>query len=141
MPARRAATSRVLLRYLRFHLPGLAVVIGGLAAAVRWAELPVGLALAGAALWLLKDALLFPLLRSAYEPDGSSAGPRPIGELGVAVDESWVQVGAELWRARTARGAPALRPGARVRVVAVDGLELEVEAASDARQGRAPRLG
>ena len=131
MPARRAPTSRVLFRYLRFHLPGLALVIGGLAAAVHWGRLPVGLAVAGAALWLLKDALLFPSLRSAYEPDGSSAGPRPIGELGVAVDEGRVQVGAELWRARAARGAPALRAGARVRVVAVDGLELEVEAAPD----------
>jgi len=132
MPVRRAPTSRVLLRYLRFHLPGLVMVIAGLAAAVRWWQLPVGLAAAGAALWLLKDALLFPSLRSAYEPDGSDAGPRPIGELGVAVDAGWVRVGPELWRARAARGAPALRPGARVRVVAVDGLELEVEAASDA---------
>src|SRR5215468_3499680 len=98
MPVRRAPTSRVLLRYLRFHLPGLVMVIAGLAAA-------------GAALWLLKDALLFPSLRSAYEPDGSDAGPRPIGELGVAVDAGWVRVGPELWRARAARGAPALRPG------------------------------
>ena len=131
MFARRAPTSRVLLRYLRFHVPGLLLVIGGLAAAVRWRSLPVGLAAAGVALWLLKDALLFPLLRSAYEPDGSGAGPRPVGELGVAVDEHWVRVGPELWRARAARRAP-LRPGARVRVVAVHGLELEVEAASDA---------
>jgi membrane protein implicated in regulation of membrane protease activity len=131
VPARGAPTSRVLLRYLRFHLPGLLVVVGALAAAVRWWNLPRDLAAAGVALWLLKDVVLFPLLRSAYEPDGSGAPPRPIGELGVAIDAGWVRVGPELWRARRAGGAPALQPGARVRVVAVDGLELEVEAVSE----------
>ena len=131
MPARGAPTSRVLLRYLRFHVPGLVLVTGGLAAAVRWWDLPPWLAAAGLALWLAKDALLFPLLRSAYEPDGSAAPTRPLGELGVAVDGDWVRVGPELWRARRASGASALRPGARVRVVALHGLEVEVEAAPE----------
>jgi len=129
VPGHRGPSSRALLRYLRFHLPGLLLVAGALAAAVRAWGLSVGLAAAGVALWLLKDALLYPALRRAYEPDGSGPPPRPVGELGVAVDEGWIRVGPELWRGRPAAGAAPIAPGARVRVVAVRGLTLEVEPA------------
>ena len=127
MSARRAPTSRVALRYLRFHLPGLAIAAVVLAALAYWDVLSRGLALALAALWVLKDVALFPVLRAAYEPDDSAAPRRPLGELGVAVDADWVRVGPELWRVRRAGGAPALAPGALVRVVALHGLEVEVE--------------
>jgi membrane-bound serine protease (ClpP class) len=53
-----------------------------------------------------------------------------IGEMGVAVagiePEGTVEVRGAPWRARTNRATP-IAAGARVRVVAIDGLLLEVE--------------
>ncbi len=47
-----------------------------------------------------------------------------VGAEGVAREGGYVLVQGELWRARSAE---PLRPGTRVRVLAVDGLALEVE--------------
>ena len=44
-----------------------------------------------------------------------------VGAVGEATDDGWVRVQGELWR------APGAERGTRVRVVAVDGLELRVE--------------
>ena len=50
-----------------------------------------------------------------------------LGEAAVAVDpEGVVEVGGAQWRARTNRATPIGR-GERVRVVAIDGVTLEVE--------------
>jgi membrane-bound serine protease (ClpP class) len=66
-----------------------------------------------------------------------------IGETGTALDavdpEGVVQVGASRWRARTNRATP-VPAGDPVRVVAIDGVTLEVEplegAARDYRERR-----
>ena len=119
---------RALLRYLAFHVPGLLLVAGALAAAVHAWGLSIAVAAAGVGFWLVKDALLYPAVRRAYEPDGSAAPPRPVGEHGVAESEigdaGWVRVGPELWRAQAASPISA---GARVRVLALHGLTLDVE--------------
>lgn len=129
--SRGAPTRRVLARYLLFQIPGWLAVAGGLTAAVRWWDLRPGWALAGFALWLAKDAALFPLLRRAYEPDGLAPhGPVPDeGVADTAIDpEGWVRIGPERWRARRALHAAPIAPGAHVRVLAVRGHELMVEA-------------
>lgn len=136
MSLRRAPPAATLRRYLRFQVPGWLLAGGALAAAVRWWELPVPWALAGFAAWLAKDALLYPIVRRAYEPDGF-APHGPIREHGVAetaIDgEGWVRVGPERWRARRAEGAAPIAPGAPVRVVRLRGHELEVEPTTDPR--------
>lgn len=119
-----------LARYLLFQVPGWCLAAGALAAAVRFLGLSLEWAAAGFALWLLKDAVLYPIVRRAYEPDGIRPhGPLPehaIAESAIE-DEGWVRAGPERWRARRAPGAPAVAPGATVRVVAVRGLVLLVE--------------
>jgi membrane protein implicated in regulation of membrane protease activity len=129
--APRAPASRVLARYLLFQVPGWVLVGGALAAAAQWNVVSTPVAWMGFALWLAKDAVLFPVLRRAYEPDGCGP-PEPVGAAGVAEDalddEGWVRLGAELWRARLARGAAPIPRGARVRVVGAEGLVLYVEA-------------
>jgi len=47
-----------------------------------------------------------------------------LGEEAVVVDARYVRVAGELWRARDLGGH---RPGERVRIRAVDGLEVEIE--------------
>lgn len=129
MTARRASPAGTLRRYLLLQIPGWAIVTCLLAAAVRWWELPVPWALAGLVAWLAKDAVLYPIVRRAYEPDGF-APHGPIGEHGIAEtavdDEGWVRVGPERWRARRAPGASPIAPGAPVRVVRLRGHELDV---------------
>lgn len=146
MTRRPAAGGATLRRYLLFQVPGWTLALAAAAAAVRWWELPVAWALAGVAAWLAKDAVLYPIVRRAYEPDGL-APHGPVGEHGVAetpIDgEGRVRVGPERWRARLAPGAAPIPAGAPVRVVRLVGHELEVEA--DERQetdlGVAPRGG
>ncbi|MEB2345049.1 MAG: hypothetical protein OZ948_09920 [Deltaproteobacteria bacterium] len=132
MSAPRAPAAGTLRRYLLLQAPGwlLAAVI--LALAMRWWALPLPWALAGMAAWLAKDALLYPVVRRAYEPDGR-APHGPIGESGVADtvidDEGWVRIGPERWRARRAAGTAPIAAGEPVRVRRLRGHELEVERA------------
>jgi membrane protein implicated in regulation of membrane protease activity len=130
MPLGRAPAAATLRRYLLFQVPGWLAVGGGLAVAVRWWDLAPAWALAGFAAWLAKDALLYPIVHRAYEPDGfASHGPvREHGVADTAIDgEGWVRIGPERWRARLAPGAAPIAAGAPVRVVALRGHELEVE--------------
>lgn len=127
----------VLRRYLLFQVPGWIFVAAALTLATRWWGLSTEWALLGAAAWLAKDAVLFPIVRRAYEPDGA-APHGPIGAHGIAdttIDpEGWVKVGPERWRARRAPGAANPIPipaGSAVRVVGLRGHELVVQREQD----------
>ena len=60
-----------------------------------------------AACWLVKDVLMYPVLRIAYEADDGAGSDRLNGAEGVArapLDpRGYVQVGSELWRAAVDR--------------------------------------
>jgi len=120
----------VLGKYVLFQLPGGAVVAGLAWAAHRWLGLDGWLAAGAVALWLAKDAALFPFVRHAYAVESRPAAAGLLGAEGVAQDElapeGFVRVGAELWRARLARGAAPVAAGAPVRVVGLEGLTLRV---------------
>jgi membrane protein implicated in regulation of membrane protease activity len=121
----------VLGKYLLLQIPGWILVGGLLALGVRWWGLSLRLALALFALWLLKDAVLFPFLRVAYEPGGDGGADALVGARGVASQSldprGYVRVGAELWRAEVADGARPIPRGNGVRVRQVRGLTLLVE--------------
>jgi membrane protein implicated in regulation of membrane protease activity len=120
-------------KYVLLQIPGFVLVALVLAGAVRWWGLSHRLALGLLAVWVLKDIVLFPLLRIAYEPGGGGGGAESlVGARGVASETlastGYVRVGAELWRAELASGeGGAIPSGARVRVRAVRGLTLIVE--------------
>jgi membrane-bound ClpP family serine protease len=121
--------------YLTAQLPGW--LAGGLAAwaLVRWFEVAPATAAIVAALWILKDLLLFPFMRRFYLPQPPER--RIVGEVGVTVTalepEGFVQVRGELWQARLADGG--LPPGSAVRVADIRGLVLLV-APCTRRDGR-----
>jgi membrane protein implicated in regulation of membrane protease activity len=132
--ASRGPTRRTVARYAAFQLPGWAIA-GTLAAlAVHWGLVAPAVAIAVVALLVAKDAVLFPFVWRAYQHDGPAHGA--VGERGRAdgaIDgEGWVRIGPELWRARLRPGAAPIAPRTPVRVVAVDGLVLVVEADPDA---------
>ena len=129
-------TSRVLAKYLLFQVPGWVGAVTVLWALVRWWELDPWLAVVLFGLWLLKDIVLFPVLRVGYESRAGGAEAVLVGASGVAQDDlrsdrvGYVRVGAELWRARlVGGGAEAEIPqGASVRVTALRDMTLIVEA-------------
>lgn len=119
----------MLLRYLLFQIPGWALLAVVLVAAMAWWDLSGALAASIFALFVIKDAVLFPFVRVAYEPKSGGGAQALVGQRVVAEEalapEGYVRIGAELWRAELARGAA--RRGETLRVVAVRGLTLVVE--------------
>lgn len=137
MPELRGApTRRVLIRYVLFQIPGWLLAAVAAWAAVAWWELSPQLAAGLFVLWLLKDFVLFPFVRVAYEPPGPSGGVWPVGARGVVVEpltpDGLVRVGAELWRAELRSGG-SLPTGAPVRVTSLRGLTLAVDREDEAR--------
>jgi membrane protein implicated in regulation of membrane protease activity len=124
----RASTATVALRYLAFQVPGWAAVGVLLAAAAAWWELSRTLAFLILGAWVVKDLVMFPFVRIAYEPRSGGPADALLGRRGLAEEglapAGYVRVGGELWRAEAGE---AVAPGRVVRVVAVRGLTLLVE--------------
>lgn len=131
-PNARLPGRRVLRRYALLQIPGQLFVLGLSLAAWKWLGAPAWLAIGAPLVWALKDALLYPLVWRAYEPDDAFA-VGPIGQLAVAEEalepRGWARLGPELWRAELVRGAAPVARGAALRVVALEGLVLRVEPA------------
>ena len=123
-------TSRVALRYAAFQLPGLSVAVLGCVLANAWFGVPAWVATVGVILWIAKDAALFPLVRSAYEPGDGRVPREVVDAIGTAQEDldpsGYVRVGSELWRATCSPGESPIRQGAAIRVTASEGLTLHV---------------
>ena len=141
--------NRVLAKYLLFQVPGWVGTVAVLWALVRWWELDLRLAALLFGLWLVKDAVLFPVLRIGYETREAGEAAGLVGASGVAQDDlrpdrmGWVRVGAELWRARLDGNSTVVEipSGAPVRVTALRDHTLIVEAVPDGAPDDAPGAG
>jgi membrane protein implicated in regulation of membrane protease activity len=84
------------------------------------------------ALWLMKDAALFPFVRTAFLPHREEESNPLVGGLGIARERldpgGYILIRGELWRAEIPPGAPPVQMGEPVRVLRVQGLTLQVEA-------------
>ena len=122
---------RTVARYTLFQIPVLILLSLGLSAAVRWWGLPVLAAYGLVAAWIVKDVIMYPILRIAYESDGSGGAHQIQGALGVATQplapSGYVRLGSELWKAELASSNGAIPVGSAVRVVDVRGLTVIVE--------------
>lgn len=122
---------RVIARYAAFQLPELLLVATLLFLAHEWHDdLPAWVAPVVLGVWVLKDAVMFPFVRKAYERSGDHSRPLD-GQLGVAQDslspQGYVRVASELWRAECVEGSESIHPGDRVRVRETRGFTLIVE--------------
>ena len=121
---------RILLRYTLFQIPDLVLLGLALTIAVRWWELSNTVAYTLFGLWVVKDILMFPVMRVAYEP--GAAHDRLTGATGIAREVldpmGYVMIGSELWNAEVVAGAEPVSAGSAVRVVKLRGLTLLVEA-------------
>jgi membrane protein implicated in regulation of membrane protease activity len=122
---------RPLIKYLLIQVPGWILVAVGLVVLKRWVDLPLWVAVAVFLLWVVKDLLLFPFLRSAYESGGKGGVERLIGVHGVAEERlapsGYIRVGGELWRAEALQTDKPVPRGSRVKVQAVRGLTLLIQ--------------
>jgi membrane protein implicated in regulation of membrane protease activity len=133
-----------LQRYMLFQIPGCLIEVAVLAALMAWWELPLWAAVGILGLLVVKDLLLYPFLRVGYETREKSGMARLIGERAVVKQrldpEGYVLIHGELWKARATEPGDAVDAGARVRVLASEGMLLLVEAAQPKQPGaKSPR--
>lgn len=122
---------RILVRYALFQLPALVLLVLILIMVRRWVDLPNWLEWGLIAAWVVKDAVLFPLVWPSYERSqredvNSIAGERGIAEERLA-PAGYVRVHGELWQAKVMGGGYAIDRGEGVRVQAIRGLTLLVQ--------------
>ena len=121
----------VFWRYWLLQVPGWAVLGVLLYAANRYLSLSVYVAVTLWFLWLVKDALLYPILRQHYEFREREAHEHMLEAEVVAREplspRGYVDLRGELWMAELVRGEEPAPAGARLRIDSVDGLTLRVK--------------
>ena len=127
---------RTLIRYLWFQVPGWILSVVVLWVLNRWFGLPAWLGVLLFTLFVIKDFVLFPLLRRAYEPGVPTALDKLIGAQARVVDtlstSGYVRLRGELWRAELPLDHEPVAAGGVVTVRATRGLTLLVQAPPDA---------
>lgn len=124
-------SSRILLRYWLLQLPALALLVLILVYAQRWVDLPAWIFWGSLAIWVVKDAVLYPFVWRAYDWDRSKDSNSMVGVKGIAKEllapSGYVQVRGELWKAELAEGVRSVEEGEPVLVQEVRGLTLIVK--------------
>jgi membrane-bound ClpP family serine protease len=119
------------IRYVLLEIPGWVVAAALLLLLERIGEIHTGTALLLFGAWVVKDFLLYPVLRVGYMPSSPDGSGSLVGAVGTARERlapnGYVRVGSELWQAELASGQAPVEAGERVRVLAVRGLTLRVE--------------
>jgi membrane protein implicated in regulation of membrane protease activity len=133
-------TRRVVAKYALLQLPALIFLVLILLGLRQWLAIPPWLFWTVVAAWAAKDALLFPLVWRAYDPDAPHPANPLTGARGVArerLDPSgYIRVRGELWRAELEEEEPAVEKGETVLVREVRGLTLLVTREREGGEGR-----
>lgn len=81
-------------------------------------------------IWVVKDAILFPFVRRAYDWDRPQGANSMVAARGIAKERltpsGYVQIRGELWKAALMEGSSPLEKGERVRDEGAFGLRLAV---------------
>ena len=114
-------------RYWLYQLPGLAVAAVILVVASHWYSLPPWAAWMLLAAWLVKDAALYPMLRTAFEGSKPTGAASLVDSSATATEDlaprGYVRIGPELWYAECTSKVSA---GTRLRVTGSEGMLLFV---------------
>jgi len=121
---------RTALRYLLYQMPSWGLLILILIGVSRWIDLPSWMFWTILALWLAKDAVLFPFVWRAYDRDRSESLHSLVGSEG-RVEESlapkgYIRVHGELWLAEIVGNGSPIEKGEIVRIEGIRGLTLLV---------------
>ena len=119
-PNRRIWNARVLLRYWLLQLPATVLLILVLVLLKDRLQLPSWAVWSIVAIWVIKDALLYPLVWRSYDVAYPVTAHSMEGEHGVATERidptGYVRVRGELWRAELVNGVPPIDKDERVLV-------------------------
>ena len=119
-----------LARYTLFQIPGWIITVAVLAIPLELGFISFRVAAILFGLLVLKDAIVYPFVRRAYEPVGKNRVEDLIGHLAeVRRDlspQGYVWLRGELWQAEVDASDDSIAPGDRVRVVGARGLTLIV---------------
>ena len=120
----------VFWRYWLLQIPGWGVLAALLWAGHRWFSLPTTVCVLVLVGWLVKDIVLFPILRPHYHFHERDAHERLLGEEAIAQEElrprGYVKLKGELWLAELEGSKESASVGQTVVVESVDGLKLKV---------------
>lgn len=121
--------TRVMAKYFLLQVPTWVFLVLVLAVLRKWIGFPWWVIPAAVALWVIKDAVLFPFVWPAY--DSGRQDPRPlVGARGVVVrslsPEGYIHIDGEFWRAEAMRKGTAIAAGEIVQVQEIRGLTLLV---------------
>jgi membrane protein implicated in regulation of membrane protease activity len=120
------------LKYLVFQIPGWMIAAAVAAGLWHWQFIPKWLAVLGFCGWVMKDLLLYPFLRRAYETDVKTGSAALVGARGIAEGElapaGYVRVRGELWRAIVSPPDRVVNAGAEVEIISADGMRVFVRA-------------
>ena len=117
-------------RYTAFQIPGWIIAsVGG-----WWLHyslnVPAWISVGILVVWVVKDYVLYPVLRFAYEADSRQRIEHLIGIHGTAVESldpnGYIRVHGELWQATSEGTATAVIAGTNVTVIGTDGMVLIV---------------
>lgn len=137
-PEKRLWSAQVLGKYWLLQLPEAAVLAVILLMLQHWFAIPTWVVWSVVALWVVKDAALYPFVWRSFDPEYPAMSHSLNGEYGVATERldrsGYVRVRGELWRAELARGARAVEKDERVQVQAMRGLTVIVVAVSEVRE-------
>ena len=126
----REIPGRIYLRYLLLMIPGVVVLFLVLMIVEHWVAMPAWLFWSVIFLWLVKEAIIFPFVWHAHDPDRPGLSRTMIGAHGIVKKRldpaGYIQVAGELWKAEPVEIAQPIEKGERVRVVKMKGLKLFV---------------
>lgn len=129
------ATRTVVARYALFQVPELLLVAIGLAALIGTGVLTMNVAALLLAAWIVKEVVLFPFVRRAYEPSDPTGTAGLVGAEAVVTERldpaGRVRIGPETWAARLRVGSLPAEVGTAVCVKSVEGLTLHVDRVSE----------
>ena len=117
-------------RYTAFQIPGWIIAsVGG-----WWLHyslnVPAWISASILVVWVVKDYVLYPVLRFAYEADSRKRIEHLIGIHGTAVESlepnGYIRVHGELWQAINEGTDTAVNAGTNVTVIGTDGMVLIV---------------
>lgn len=131
----RKWTIKVLMKYILFQLPELALLIVALLLLQFWNILSQITVWAIIAIWIVKDAILFPFVWRSFDFGQHQDANPLIGQVGFTKEKldpsGYISVRGELWKATISEEHPPIDKGKNVRILSCEGLTLVVEAITE----------
>jgi membrane protein implicated in regulation of membrane protease activity len=122
---------KTVFRYLPFQIPQWFVLALFLWLLVDQNAVPLWVTQVFFIVWVVKDLVIYPWVRRAYETDVKTGAERLIGATGITQEpldpEGFIKINGELWKARVDAAHQPVERNSRVKVRATTRLILLVE--------------